>query len=449
MQIAQDQIEHHEQVHIPSRPTTTDRNAIILDSQQWRSGVLLFTFICLKAFLNQDVYSNSLGCIPGLRDPFSISSPLQVLRGRCFEDRKRSKCYENSVVYYEPYEQVEVRHFSIDSVHTPMSNHKPKRIAGTRRHPHPQSIAADLQRAKRYLRSATWAVCLIVFTLPAMAQDLDPRAYVRLPVDMSLIVAGFNYAYGGVVLDPTSPIQDLEATVESPMLGAGRTFSLFGLTSQAFVALPYSWAQASGKLYGDDSSITRSGLGDTRIRISTLLFGAPALTREEFAGSSPQTVLGASLTVVAPTGQYYSDKLINLGTHRWAFKPELGLSCAVSREWFIDVYAGVWLFTINRSFYPGTSVRSQNPLLTFQTHVSYNINPVMWAAIDFTYYSGGQSSLNDLYKDDRLNNSRVGATFNFPIAKLSSIKIAYSTGAIIRSGANFSTISAAWQMAFF
>jgi hypothetical protein len=300
-----------------------------------------------------------------------------------------------------------------------------------------------------HMRSILCAICLMSFTLTVSAQDLDPRAYVRVPVDMSLIVVGFNYTYGGVVLDPTSPIQDLEAKVESPMLGFGRTFSLFGLTSQAFVALPYSWAQASGKVFGDDSSITRSGLGDTRLRISTLLFGAPAVTREEFAKTPPQTVLGASLTVVAPTGQYYSDKLINLGTHRWAFKPELGLSYTVSREWFIDVYAGVWLFTNNNSFYPGTSLRSQNPLLTFQTHVSYNFNPIMWAAIDFTYYSGGQSSVNDFFKDDRQNNTRIGATFNFPVGKLGGIKLAYSTGAIIRLGANFSTLSMAWQMAFF
>jgi hypothetical protein len=73
----------------------------------------------------------------------------------------------------------------------------------------------------------------------------------------------------------------------------------------------------------------------------------------------------------------------------------------------------------------------------------------MWAAIDFTYYTGGQSSVNDIYNDDRQNNSRVGATFNFPISRQSAIKLAYSTGAVIRIGGNFSTISVAWQMVFF
>ena len=288
----------------------------------------------------------------------------------------------------------------------------------------------------------------LLFMIKVSVQDLDPRAYVRVPVDATVLIAGFNYTYGSVVLDPTLPIKDLEAKVESPMLGIARTFSLFGLTSQAFVVLPYSWAQASGKVFGEDSSITRTGFGDTRIRVSVLLLGAPAATVEEFAKSSPQNVLGVSLTVTAPTGQFFSNKLINLGTNRWSFKPELGLSYLVSEQMLFDLYTGIWFFTNNDTFYPGTSVRSQNPLISLQTHISYNFNPLMWAAVDFTYYTGGQSSVNDVYQDDRQNNMRIGATFNLPLSRLSSIKLAYSTGAIIRIGANFSTISIAWQMAF-
>jgi hypothetical protein len=306
---------------------------------------------------------------------------------------------------------------------------------------------------EEYLRQIVQVLLFIViilsFTITVSAQDLDPRAYARVPVDATILIAGFNYTYGSVVLDPTLPIKDLEAKVESPMIAVARTFNLFGLTSQAFIGLPYSWVQVSGKVLGEDSSITRSGFGDTRFRVSTLLLGAPAATIEEFAKSSPQTVLGVSLTVTAPTGQFLSDKLINLGTNRWSFKPEIGLSYMVSKQWFIDLYAGVWFFTNNNSFFPGNSIRSQDPLITLQTHVSYNFNPLMWAAIDFTYYTGGQSSIDGNYSDDRQNNSRIGATFNLPVSKQNSIKLAYSSGAIVRFGANFSTISVAWQMAFF
>ena len=215
--------------------------------------------------------------------------------------------------------------------------------------------------------------------------------------------------------------------------------------------MPYFWSQASGKVLGEDSSITLSGFGDTRFRISILLFGAPALTVEEFAKSSPQNVLGVSLAVGAPTGQFFSDKLINLGTNRWSFKPEIGLSYILTERWYIDLYAGVWFFTNNNSFYPGTTVRSQDPLMSLQTHLSYDFNRLTWIAFDFTYYFGGQSSVSvdDIYYDDRQENMRFGATFNFPVSKIYAIKIAGSTGAIIGYGADFSTISIAWQRAFY
>ena len=44
---------------------------------------------------------------------------------------------------------------------------------------------------------------------------------------------------------------------------------------------------------------------------------------------------------------------------------------------------------------------------------------------------------------------RFGATLNFPISKINAIKISASTGAIIRAGADFTTVSIAWQRAFY
>lgn len=57
--------------------------------------------------------------------------------------------------------------------------------------------------------------------------------------------------------------------------------------------------------------------------------------------------------------------------------------------------------------------------------------------------------MNIFFNDDRQNNTRVGSAFNFPVGELGAIKVAYSTGAIIRIGVNFSTIPAAGQMVFF
>jgi len=291
-------------------------------------------------------------------------------------------------------------------------------------------------------------LCLLLLAAPLSAQDLDPRAYARVPVNGTFLITGFAVSHGGVVSDPALPVQNIDATVEAPSIGLARSFSLFGKTAQAFGALPYSWAQASGTVLGDAGSITRAGLSDMRFRLSVLVRGAPAASMLEILKAPRRTVLGTSLTVVAPTGQFFPDRLINLGTNRWAFKPELALSQPIGERWLLDVYTGLWLFTSNDSFYPGTAVRTQDSMGAFQTHISYNFRPQMWAAFDATYYVGGQTTVNGVVNDDRQSNARVGATFALPVGRRHSIKLAVSTGAIVRYGGDYTTVSVGWQTAW-
>ena len=73
----------------------------------------------------------------------------------------------------------------------------------------------------------------------------------------------------------------------------------------------------------------------------------------------------------------------------------------------------------------------------------------MWVALDMTFYTGGNSSIDGVDMNDRQSNSRIGATLVLPVKKRHSVKLAYSTGAIIRSGADISTVSVGWQTMFF
>ena len=289
---------------------------------------------------------------------------------------------------------------------------------------------------------------LSLFAVPAWAQDLDPRAYARVPVDGTFFIGGFSLSHGGILTDPTLPVTDINATVETPSLGLARSFSLFGRTAQAFGVLPYSWAQVSGNVAGEAGETARVGLSDMRIRFSVLVHGAPAASMLEIAKAPRRTIVGTSLTIGPPTGQYSADKLVNLGTHRWAFKPEFAVSHPVGQRWLVDAYAGLWLFTANDSYYPGNVRRTQAPIGAFQAHVSYNFQPQLWAAFDATYYVGGHTTVEGVPNDDGQSNSRVGATVNLPVGQWHSVKVSVSRGAIIRYGANFSTLSLGWQTAW-
>ena len=101
--------------------------------------------------------------------------------------------------------------------------------------------------------------------------------------------------------------------------------------------------------------------------------GAPAASVGQFAKAPRRTILGTSLTVVAPTGQFFPDRLINLGTNRWAFKPEFAVSQPMGQKWLLDAYAGALVVHGQRLVLSRAPlIRTQEPMGAFQAHLSYN-----------------------------------------------------------------------------
>jgi hypothetical protein len=278
----------------------------------------------------------------------------------------------------------------------------------------------------------------------ASAQDLEPKAYSASPIGAAFIVVGLSRSTGGVVFDPSLPFSDVEAKVNGSLLAVGYTFDLFDKLALVTAAVPYAWGDISGKVSEEAREITRSGLADSRVKLSINLAGNPALRTREFVRAPRRTVVGTSLTVTVPSGQYDGAKLINLGTNRWAFKPEAGVAVPLGR-WDVDAYAGVWLFTGNDNFYPGGLSRSQDPVVALQGHVSYTFRPRLWVAFDATWYEGGDARVDGGEPGGGMNNSRLGATMSLPLGRSQSFKIAYSSGVAVRTGTDFRTFSVGWQ----
>lgn len=305
-----------------------------------------------------------------------------------------------------------------------------------------------VQRHRATLVLRTVAVVLAL-CLAAAAQELEPRAYSPSPVGANFLLLTFNRSTGGVTFDPTIPVTDVSAHLNIPGLGLGRTFGIRGRQALVTAGLPYVWGDVSGMVQESQGRITRSGLADCRIKLSVNLLGAPAQTPEEFAKTQHREFLfGTSLAVQPPTGQYDRTKLINLGTNRWAIKPEVGISYPL-KKLDLDFYAGALFFSENSAFYPGGSSRTQNPITTLQAHASYTIRRQMWIAVDGTWYVGGAASVNGGPASDEQNNSRFGATVSLPLTRRQSIKVAYAAGATTRTGSNFNTLSVTWQFLWF
>jgi len=294
------------------------------------------------------------------------------------------------------------------------------------------------------MRPAAALTLVLLIGGRASAQEMEPKAYSASPVGATFLVVGASRSTGAIIFDPTLPITDADATINGLALGYGTTFGLFGKLTLVSAVVPVAWGDVSGRVGEEAHAITRSGLADSRFKLSMNLRGNDAKPLREFVKTPRRSIVGASVSISAPTGEYDKTKLINIGNHRWAFKPEVGI--AVPRgKWDVDAYVGVWLFTPNATFYPGTLRRTQDPVIATQGHVSYTFKPRLWMAVDGTWYSGGGASVNDGEPIGRVNNARLGATLSIPAGQSQSFKISYSSGVAVRSGTNFRTLAAGWQ----
>jgi hypothetical protein len=287
------------------------------------------------------------------------------------------------------------------------------------------------------------------------AQGLSPRAYVIAPVHSNALTLTYSFQDGNIVFDPTLPISNSRGRISTEIASYFHTMSLFGRSSNVTVLLPYSVGHFQAVINEQDLEIYRSGLAPMAARVSVNLVGASAMDVQQYSRWKQKTLLGASLTVQTPTGQYDPSRLVNTGNNRWAFKPEIGLS----RRWkhmVLDAYGAVWFFTANSNFFdndplsPGRNRQTEKPMGATELHLSYDVKPRLWFSIDGNYWYGGETSVNGVATPTTLQaNSRLGATAAVPVSKHQSLKFSYSGGTFVRFGGNFQNVSIGWQYSWF
>jgi hypothetical protein len=292
--------------------------------------------------------------------------------------------------------------------------------------------------------SAMLGVCaLLAFTSAAHAQDIEPRAYANAPVGVNFLIGGYAYTDGGLSVDSSVPISDPRLSMSNAVVGYARVLDFWGKSAKFDVVAPFSWLSGSADYDGQTIRRSVSGFMDPAFRLSINIYGAPALSLKEFGQYRQDLIVGASLRVTAPLGQYDDTRVVNLGTNRWSFKPQVGVSKALGR-WTLEGTAAVTLYTDNNDFY-GDNSRSQDPLYSLGTSVIYSFRSGAWASLDGTYFAGGRTTLNRELSNDLQQNWRVGATLAFPVNAGNSVKAYASRGVSARTGNNYDLVGIAWQ----
>jgi len=275
------------------------------------------------------------------------------------------------------------------------------------------------------------------------AQELEPRSLTNLPVGMNFGVVGYAWTQGNIVLDPALSIEDLNANVHGLVAGYLRSINIFGKSGKIDAVLPFAAGDWRGSVNQEYQETSRNGFGDPRIRVSMNLLGAPAIDKEGFQTYQQKTILGVNVMFSLPLGQYFPDRLINLGSNRFTIRPQVGVSHSYEK-WFFEANASVWFFTMNRNFYGGKELK-QNPIYTFKIHVIRTLPKGVWLAVDAGYANGGIAYVNEEERESHISTFRLGGTVAVPLGLHHSIKLFGFAAIRMDKGSDYDLISLAYQ----
>ncbi|MEN9901347.1 MAG: hypothetical protein RL651_11 [Pseudomonadota bacterium] len=278
-----------------------------------------------------------------------------------------------------------------------------------------------------------WAACVIavVFAGAVQAQEIEARLYSNAPINYNFLGVGFTQV-------TTNKFQ-----LNTEVLAYNRTFDFFGQSGKVNLIVPY--AQLHGHTTTGSQVISGSsvGLTDPIIRLATNLYGAPALSVEEFKHYQQDLIIGANLSAALPWGEYNSNQLFNVGANRSFIQPGLGVSQGKG-PWRFELSGDATFFSNNNNFYGG-NVLSQNPIYSGTGHVIYYFPSTAWLSTDITYYSGGQSFVNGMQKNNAQENWLFGATFSMPINTNNAIKFHAAEGSFFNQGQYYTMYGVVWQ----
>jgi len=284
---------------------------------------------------------------------------------------------------------------------------------------------------------------LLAGAVSVSAQSLEPRLYSNAPTGLNFLLGGYVYSTGNAIADPSLDLKDGDIEFHSPFLAYARSFGLWGKSAKFDMVVPYGFASGSATLNGVPRDREVDGFADPQFRVSMNLIGAPALTLAEFKDYQQDWVVGTSVKISAPLGQYDSDKLLNIGMNRWSIKPELGVSKSMG-SFILELAGAATFYTANDDFMGGQQ-REQDPIYSTQGHIIYVFKNKIWLALDGTFYAGGRATVDGVEQAAVQQNSRLGATLAIPVNKHHSVKLYASSGVSTRTGTNFDTVGAAWQ----
>lgn len=272
---------------------------------------------------------------------------------------------------------------------------------------------------------------MAVFCQQASAQEIEARAYSNAPIGINFVTGGIAQAKSG------------SYTLTTEAVNLTRIIDVFGQSGRISLLVPYAQLSGTGSLGAQNMNASAEGLSDPVVKVSANLYGAPALSLEEFKNYQQDLIIGTSLAASIPWGKYNSEQMLNVGANRSLIQPAIGASQAVG-PWRLELAGMATIYTSNTSFL-GSNTLSQNPIYSSEAHVIYYFQNMAYLSADATYFTGGQKYVNGSSIAGSQENWRFGSTYSYPVNKHNSIRLTGSKGVYSNTNTDYTALGVSWQ----
>ena len=286
---------------------------------------------------------------------------------------------------------------------------------------------------RRRLLFACTACSVLLFQCGAFAQFTDPHTYDNTAVGTNQLELSYTHVRANASIDTSLIVAGAKLDIDQGIVDYSRYFGFCHHTMWAEASLPI--AGLGGSVSGTTISGSVTGTGDSSYVLGALLKGGPALNGEQFENYKPAATLGVSLTVTAPTGTYNPNKILNLGSDRWSFKPEVGLAhpFGASRKWEVEGYVKAYFYTDNTSYH-GKEILRQESLPGIEGHLSYSLNDRVWASVDSRYSFRGRTFVNGADQGNGQQNFILGSEVNLSLNSRNALVFEFAKALVHQNG---------------
>ena len=301
------------------------------------------------------------------------------------------------------------------------------------------------------IRSIRFFTAIFLVVHNALSQDVEPQRWNPIPLGTHILGAGYSYTSGDVFFDPLLQAEDVKIKAHSLAVSFAQPFKVGNKLGSVSLLLPFSIADWSGLLSGEPTGLNRTGFADPRLRASVLLAGPPAgnaMEIRQYKIDNPTyTSFGVSLAITFPFGEYFADKLINLGSNRFVFRPQAGM-IHYWGQWSFELTSSVFIYTRNPDFFNDTE-RGQRPTFAFQSHLVRQFRKSAWVSLSAGYGLGGESIISRQPKGDFRSNLLGSAAYSLMIAQRQGLKFTYIRAQALEAiGSNTDNFLLAWFVSF-